>query len=475
MNARAIEFTSGEMTQLRLPPQQPEAEASILGSLLLDNTGYDRVVDLLSADDFYKPEYQFVFRSIVALLNAGKPADVVTVAAELQRQSPVAGADMALLNELAQFVPSPAHLRRYAELVRECSLRRKLIATSGLIASSAFDPQGKSAEGLLDEAVQMLIGMNPESRAAEWEAIDASLVVELDRIQARADGAPVPTDNDVIPTGIHALDEMLDGGLRPGQLIIIGARPGMGKSAIADTIGLNVAMKLQLAVGKFSMEMQNREGAQRALASVGHVPLQALRRPERMRDADWRRLVDGVEALRGAPFYSNERGGLNINQIRAQARRLSKSKGLSLMVVDYLQLMSGTDPKAPRTYQLEEASRGLKALAKELRIPVIALAQVNRGVEREANPMPRMSDLKDCGAIEQDADVILFLHRQEVTNASDDQQWRDYAKGYVAKQRGGRTGYVHLLYSGENTRFADWPTGRPLPADRPQPHVRGLR
>lgn len=474
MIVRTIESGWNDMDQLRLPPQQVEAEAAILGGLLLDSTAYDRVGDLLAANDFYRHEYRLIFSTIAALVNAGKPADVVTVAVELQRQGEGTGIDMAMLNELAQFVPSTANLRRYAELVRDSSLRRKLIAVSDVVASSAFDPKGKSAAMLMDEAAQMLVGMSPEAKVDEWEAIDASLLVEMDRIQARAEGTVTAADDEVIPTHISALDELLDGGLRAGQLIIIGARPGMGKSALGDTIGLNVAIREHISVGKFSMEMQNREGAQRALASVGHVPLHALRRPERMTDFDWGRLVEGVEGLRGVPFYSNEQAGLNISQIRSKARALAKSKGLGLLVVDYLQLMSGTDPKAPRTYQLEEASRGLKALAKELRIPVIALAQVNRSVEKELNPMPRMSDLKDCGAIEQDADVILFLHRPGVANPGED-EWKDYAKGHVAKHRGGRTGYVDLLYVGENTRFGDWPSTRPLPISRVQPKAGGLR
>jgi replicative DNA helicase len=222
-------------------------------------------------------------------------------------------------------------------------------------------------------------------------------------------------------------------------------------------------MHLGLPVGKFSMEMQNHEGGQRALSAVGRIPLHALRRPERMSNEQWSSLTGGIEKLRHIPFYSNERGGLNINQIRAKARALRRRHGLRLLLVDYLQLMSGTDARAPRTYQLEEASRGLKSLAKELGIPVIALVQVLRGVEKETDQMPRMSDIKDCGAIEQDADVILFLDRPIVAKPDLGDEWKHYARARVAKQRGGRTGNLDFMYVGENTRFLDWPRDMPAP------------
>jgi replicative DNA helicase len=185
-----------------------------------------------------------------------------------------------------------------------------------------------------------------------------------------------------------------------------------------------------------------------------------------MSDDNWTRLTEAVETLRQIPFYSNQRGGLNINQLRAKARALQRKRGLRMLIVDYLQLMSGTDQRAPRTYQLEEASRGLKSLAKELAIPILCLAQVNRGVEKEVNQMPRLSDLKDSGAIEQDADVVLFLHRAIVTKPDLSDEWRPYAHAHVAKQRGGRTGYLDLMYVGENTRFMDWPHGTPIPTSQ---------
>lgn len=455
-----------DLAALRIPPHSIEAESSVLGGLLMENRSWDRIGDLLTEADFYRHEHKLTFAAISALINAAKPADVVTVYAELQKAGTaeqVGG--LAYLNSLAQFVPSAGNVRRYAEIVRERSILRRLIGAADEISATAFNVQGKGVDSVLDDAVAKVMAIDPESAGDDWESMERMVVNELDMITARADGDDPDRPVDFIATGLSDLDEILDGGLRAGQLVIIGARPGMGKTAIADTIGVNVARRDE-PVGKFSMEMQNHEGGQRALSNVGRIPLHALRRPERMSNEHWSRLSTAVETLRGIPFYSNDKGGLNINQVRTKARALKRRHGLRLLIVDYLQLMSGTDPRAPRTYQLEEASRGLKALAKELSIPVIALVQVNRGVEKEQDPMPRMSDIKDCGAIEQDADVIVFLHRPIVAAPDLSPEWKHYARASVAKQRGGRTGQLDLLYVGENTRFADWPANQPIPTNQ---------
>jgi replicative DNA helicase len=466
------------IAQLRIPPHSIEAESSVLGGLLLDNAAWDRVGDLLTDSDFYRYEHRLIFVAIGQLINATKPADIVTVFTQLEadgKGQEVGG--LAYLNSLAQYVPSAGNIRRYAEVIRERSILRKLVAVSDEIATKAFNAQGTPVDVIVDEAMQKVLAISPDAAGDEWESMETMIVRELDMIQERADRSGNSRDADYMPTGLRDLDEILDGGMRPGQLIIVGARPGMGKSAIADTIGLHVAMNLELSVGKFSMEMQNREGGQRALSSIGRIPLHALRRPERMSNEDWSSLSRGVDRLRPIPFYSNERGGLNINQLRAKARALRRKFGLRLLTVDYLQLMSGTDSRAPRAYQLEEASRGLKSLAKELQIPVLCLAQVSRTVEKENDQMPRLSDLKDSGAIEQDADIVVFLHRAIVTKPNLGDEWKYYAKAHVAKQRGGRTGYIDLMYVGENTRFKDWPLDTPVPTNAVQvakPSTRGM-
>jgi replicative DNA helicase len=467
MNDRVPEYLlADDVAQLRIPPHSLEAESSVLGSLLMDNGGWDRIGDLLTDVDFYRHEHRTIFATVRALINAAKPADVVTVFAELQKsgQAQQVGG-LAYLNSLAQFVLSAGNIRRYAEIVRERSILRRLIAAADEISSTAFNTQGKGVDGVLDEAMAKVMAINPEAAGDDWESMEQMVVQELDLINDRAEGRDSQRAADFIPTGLGGLDEILDGGMRPGQLIIVGARPGMGKSALADTIGLHAA-RMGFPVGKFSMEMQNHEGGQRAIAATARIPLHALRRPERMSQEHWSSLSRGIDDLRLLPFYSNDKGGLNINQVRAKARALRRRFGLKLLIVDYLQLMSGTDPRAPRTYQLEEASRGLKSLAKELSIPVIALVQVNRAVEKEVDQMPRMSDIKDCGSIEQDADIILMLDRPIQRKTDLDAEWKYYAKGAVVKQRGGRSGVVDFTYIGENTRFFDWPSDEPVPTSQ---------
>jgi replicative DNA helicase len=474
MNTIDVHGFVGGIPGLRIPPHSLEAESTVLGALLLTNSAWDRVADLLTTEDFYRLEHRLIYLAIGQLINSAKPADVLTVYDQLQRSGKAEDCGgYAYLNSLAQFVPSASNIRRYAEIVRERSMLRNLVCASEEIAHAALNPQNKPVDNIVDEAMQKILAVCPHVVSDEWESMNQLIIRQLDDLQLQSDDA-IDAAPDCIATGLSAIDELLDGGMRPGQLIVIGARPGMGKSAMADTIGLHVAMRARLPVGKFSMEMQNRESGQRALAAAGRVPLHALRRQQLMTNEDWSNLTRGAEDLRDIPFYSNERGGLNINQLRAKARGLHRKHGLRLLLVDYLQLMSGTDPRAPRTYQLEEASRGLKSLAKELSIPVIALAQVNRAVDREVDPMPRMSDLKDCGAIEQDADVILLLHRPIVSKPDLGQEWQRYAKAHLAKQRGGRTGYMHFQYVGENTRFSDWPADAAIPSKRDSEPTRRL-
>jgi replicative DNA helicase len=462
---------AGQVAQLRIPPHSVEAESAVLGSMLLDNSAWDRVGDLLTDSDFYRYEHRLVFAAIGALINATKPADVLTVYEELKtRGHAVEVGGIAYLNSLAQYVSSAHNIRKHAETVRERAIQRKLIHAADEIATKAFNPQGQPVDALLDESMQKVLAISPDVVQDEWVGMDAMVVRLLDDIQERCDNPEAGRGADYIPTGIIDLDAMLDGGVRPGQYIVIGARPSMGKSAMADTMGLHVAMNEGLTVGKFSMEMQNEENVQRAMASVASIPLHQIRRPDQMTDESWPKLTEGVEMLKNVAFFTNDTGGLNINQVRAKARALRSKHGLKLLIVDYIQLMSGVDPRANRNTQLEEASRGLKALAKELRIPVIALAQVNRGVEKEGvtweSQWPRMSDLKDCGSLEQDADIIMFLMRPKVAQPNLGDEWADYAKLRVAKQRGGRTGHVHLQYFGANTRFRDWPEGRQVPSSK---------
>jgi replicative DNA helicase len=465
MNARSDIPWDGEASQLRVPPHSLEAESSVLGALLLDAAAWDRVGDLLVDGDFYRHEHKLIYAAIGSLANASKPADVVTVFAHLQRHgkdSEMGG--IVYLNQLAQYTPSPGNLRRYAEIVRERSVLRKLISAADEIATNAFNTEGKGVEAVLDAAMQKVMSISPDAAADEWEGTDTGMVELLDRIQAAADGTAEP---DFIPTGLTDLDERLDGGMRPGELIIVGARPSMGKSALALSIGMNVAIDQGLTVGMFSMEMPKAQVMNRAMSLVSRIHLSRIKRAERLKDYDWPAITRTVETLRRVNFQVSDRSGVNINQLRARARGLRRKHGkLGCLIVDYLGLMDGTDPKMPRVYQLEEITKGLKALAKELGCPILLLVQVNRKVDERPDPIPLLADLRDSGSIEQDADIVIFVHRPIKAKPDLSDEWKYYAKVSIAKSRDGEPGYLDLMYVGENTHFMDWPEGTPIPTNQ---------
>ncbi len=455
-----------QVAQLRVPPHSIEAESSVLGGLLLDNGAWDRVGDLLNDTDFYRHEHRQIYAAIAVLVNSNKPADVVSVFVHLQNDGKAGEAGgLAYLNQLAQYVPSAANIRRYAEIVRERSILRGLVAASDEIATAAFNPQGKAVATILDEA-ERRIGAIAEQRSGpdEWEAVEAGMVKLLDRIQDAATGEAKP---DFTPTGLSDLDEMLDGGLRGGELVILGARPSMGKTAMAFSIAENVALREGLPVAVFSLEMPKPQLNTRLLSMRSRIHLGILRRPERVRDMHWTKLTTAIEELRHAPIHINDEMGLNINQVRSKTRALRRRIGrIGLVVIDYLGLMSGVDPKQPRAYQLEEITKGLKGLAKELGCAVICLAQINRVVESRTDRMPQLSDLRDSGAIEQDADIVVFLHREIVVAPDLTDEWKYYCKGFVAKARDAKTGYFDLMYVGENVRFDNWPAGMAIPTSK---------
>ncbi|NDZ11509.1 replicative DNA helicase [Variovorax sp. WS11] len=454
-----------QVAQLRVPPHSIEAESSVLGGLLLDNGGWDRVADLLLDSDFYRHEHKLVYAAIGSLVNSMRAADVVTVFSELERAGKATDVGgMAYLHSLAQYTPGPGNLRRYAEIVRERSILRKLISAADEIATTAFNTQGKGVDVVLDAAMQKVMGISPDASGDDWEGMDSGMVELLDRIQAASDGTAPP---DFIPTGLKDLDEQLDGGMRPGELWVLGARPSMGKSALALTIGVNVALNEGLVVGMFSMEMPKAQVMNRAMSLVSHIHLSRIKRPERLKDYDWPAITSSVEKLRQINFHVSDRSGVNINQLRARARGLRRRHGkLGCLIVDYLGLMDGTDPKMPRVYQLEEVTKGLKALAKELATPILLLAQVNRKVDERPDPMPILADLRDSGSIEQDADIVVFVHRPIKSKPDLAPEWKYYAKVSVAKARDAEPGFLDLMYVGENTRFMDWPEETPIPTNQ---------
>src|SRR5512133_1409480 len=370
----AVPFDYGQdaqVAQLRIPPHSIEAESSVLGGLLLDNGAWDRVNDLLTERDFYRYEHRMVFTALGALINATKPADVITVFEQLQNQGKAEEiGGLVYLNSLAQYVPSAGNIRRYAEIVRERSILRKLVAASDEISTNAFNPKGRAVAAILDEAEQKIFTIGEEGARTRqgFQAMDSLVVALLDRVQEMADN---PNDVTGVPTRFYALDRMT-AGFQAGDLVVLAARPSMGKTALAINIAEHVALNEGLPVAVFSMEMGAAQLAVRIVGSIGRIN-QGHLRTGKLTDAQWPRLTEAIEKLRTISLHIDETAGLTSSELRANARRLSRQCGkLGLIVVDYLQLMSGSNGSdaEDRATELGEISRGLKMLAKELKCPV---------------------------------------------------------------------------------------------------------
>ncbi|MBC7700755.1 replicative DNA helicase [Aquabacterium sp.] len=452
-------LSSDEVSRLRVPPHSIEAEQSVLGGLLLDNSAWDRAADLLSEDDFYRHEHQLIFKAIHQMINASKPADVITVYENLQnlgKSTDIGG--IAYLNALAQSVPSAANMRRYAEIVRERAVLRKLVTASDEIASAAFSPQGKAVSAILDEAESKILKIGEEGNRNKqgFHSMDKLVVSLLDRVQELADNGA--EDVTGVRTGYVEMDSMT-AGLQKGDLIVLAARPSMGKTAFALNIGENVAVNEGLPVAVFSMEMGASQLALRMVGSIGRINQQNLR-TGRLSDDEWGRLSETVDKLKTANVFIDETAALTSSELRSRARRLARQFGgtLGLIIVDYLQLMSGSSGNEEnRATVIGEISRGLKALAKELQCPVIALSQLNRSVETRPDKRPMMSDLRESGAIEQDADVIMFIYRDEYYNKESKEP--GVAEIIIGKQRNGPVGTVKLAFVKSNTRFENLAPG----------------
>jgi replicative DNA helicase len=441
-----------EVSRLRVPPHSVEAAQSVLGGLLLDTLAWDRAGDLLTEHDFYRYEHRLIFAAIGALVAGSKPADVITVFEQLQGLGKAQDCGgLAYLNALAQSVPSAANMRRYAEIVRERSILRKLIAASDDIATSAFNPQGRAVSTVLDEAESKIfqIGEEGSRQKQGFQSIDKLVVDLIDRVQELHDnGAEEVTG---VRTGFYELDRMT-AGLQKGDLIVLAARPSMGKTAFALNIAEHVAVQEGLPVLVFSMEMGASQLALRLVGSLGRINQQNLR-TGRLDSGEWERLTDSVERLGRVQLHIDETAGLTASELRARARRMARQFGtLGLIVIDYLQLMSGSGGNEEnRATVLGEISRGLKALAKELQCPVIALSQLNRSVETRQDKRPMMSDLRESGAIEQDADIIMFIYRDDYYDKESKKQ--GVAEIIIAKQRNGPVGTVDLTFLKPLTRF----------------------
>jgi replicative DNA helicase len=436
---------------LKVPPHSIEAEQSVLGALLLDNNSLDMVAALLREVDFYRSEHAIIFQAISKLVNDNKPADVLTVHEELKTYGIAENFGITYLNQLASNTPSSANIRGYAQIISDRSILRRLIQTADSIANAAFSPE-KGVRTILDEAEARILAINQEGgRQNDYHEIEKLMTETVQRIQelyARGGSNEITG----VATGFIDLDRMTSG-LQKGDLVIVAGRPSMGKTSFAMNIAEHVAIKEGLPVLIFSMEMSASQLAARMLGSVGKVN-QGRLRTGRLNDEEWPRVTQSIGLLTKAPMLIDETGSLNSLELRARARRMARKYGnVGLIVIDYLQLMSGKSSGATenRATEISEISRSLKSLAKEMQCPVIALSQLNRSLENRENKRPMMSDLRESGAIEQDADVILFIYRDEVYHPETDAV--GIAEVIIGKQRNGPIGPVKLSWQGEFTKF----------------------
>jgi replicative DNA helicase len=448
------------LDSLKLPPNSVEAEQSVLGGLLLENEALDKIADVLSEVDFYRHDHRLIYHHICKLIEQSRPADIVTVAESLENSAELSSVGgIAYLGALAQNTPTAANIRRYAEIVRERSIMRKLVEVGSGIAESAYSPQGRDAQQLLDEAEAKIFKIAESGNRSSQGFVDMKSLLpavadRIDYLYQRENQGAVTG----VPTGFDDLDERTSG-FQPGDLIIVAGRPSMGKTAFSLNIAENVALDTKLPVAVFSMEMGATQLATRMIGSVGRLDQHRMRNGN-LEDDDWVRLTTALGKLNDAPIYIDEGAGLSSFDVRARARRLHRQCGkLGLIVVDYLQLMAGTSGRASenRATEISEISRSLKSLAKELDVPVVALSQLNRSVEQRPDKRPVMSDLRESGAIEQDADLILFIYRDEVYNP--DSEDKGTAEIIIAKQRNGPIGRVRLTFLGQHTRFENFVSG----------------
>jgi replicative DNA helicase len=452
---RALEdgvTTGGPEQRLKVPPHSIEAEQSLLGGLMLDHKSWDKVADVVSADDFYRKDHRLIFAAIASLAEDTNPCDVVTVSEWLDNRSELESAGgLEYLASLANETPGAANARSYAKILRERSMLRALITAGNEISGAAFSSDGRTAAEIVDEAESLVfeIAECGSRGRSGFKSLKQILPEAVDRIDVlhQSDG-----DITGISSGYNEFDK-LTAGLQGGDLIIVAGRPSMGKTTFAVNVAENAAIGAKVPTAIFSMEMPSQQLAFRMISSLGRVDQTHLR-TGKFPDEDWSRINTAVQLMSEAPIFIDDTPGLSPTEIRARARRLQREHGLGLIVIDYLQLMAVPGSKENRATEISEISRSLKALAKELSVPVIALSQLNRSVEQRTDKRPVMSDLRESGAIEQDADLIIFIYREEVYNQ--DTPRKGIADISIAKQRNGPIGDFPLTFVGRYTKFENW-------------------
>ncbi|MBV1951471.1 MAG: replicative DNA helicase [Cycloclasticus sp.] len=438
---------------LRLPPYSLQAEQSVLGGLMLDNQCWDKVADKVSIEDFYRKDHRLIFESITELARRDEPFDVVTISEILGQTGELDSVGgLAYLAALANDTPSAANIVSYADIVRQRSVRRQLIHIGNEIADSGFDTEGRDINELLDTAESKVFKIAEQGAKGQkgFESIKDLLGKAVDRITELHENQEVITG---VSSGFTDLDEMMSG-LQPSDLIIVAGRPSMGKTSFAMNLAENVGIQSGMPVAVFSMEMPGDALAMRMMSSLGRIDQHKVRTGQ-LEDDEWPRMQSSINLLAEAKVFIDDTPALSPIEVRARARRLMKENGqLGLIVLDYLQLMQSPSKSESRVAEISDISRSLKALAKELDVPVIALSQLNRNLEQRPNKRPVMSDLRESGSIEQDADVIIFIYRDEVYNEDSDS--KGVAEIIIGKQRNGPIGTCRLSFLGQYTRFENY-------------------
>lgn len=437
------------VADFKVPPHSIEAEQSVLGGLMLDSQAFDKIADIIHEEQFYRNEHRLIFQAMEKLAQHNKPFDVLTTSETLKTLEKLdeSGGDIYLF-ELAKNTPSVANIVAYAEIVRERFVLRKLISTTNEIADIAFHPEGRTSSEILDNAESKIFNISENSqRGAGPVPLSELLASATDKIDEL-----FHSDNAItgMTTGFNDLDEMTSG-LQQGDMVIVAGRPSMGKTTFAMNIAENAAIKSDKPVLIFSLEMPGDHLAMRMMSSLGRIDQHKVR-TGKLTDDDWPRLASAVSMLSEAKMFIDDTAALSPMELRARARRVAKEHGqLGLIVIDYLQLMTVPGTNENRTNEISEISRSLKAIAKELNVPVVALSQLNRSLEQRQDRRPVMSDLRESGAIEQDADVIMFIYRDDVYNENSED--KGMAEIIIAKQRNGPIGKVRLTFLGQFTRF----------------------
>ena len=457
-------FTNPPPSGRMLPPQNIEAEQAVLGTVLIQDKALLKVIDLLQPGDFYRDAHKSIYAAMMALFDKHEPHDLITVTGLLSDQNKledVGGA--AYLASLTDIIPFTGTLVHHARIIRKKSILRRLIQTSTEVAARCYDAQD-DIDTLVDEAEKTIFEIAHSKKGEGFQPMSSVVPKAFDRINRLFDKQEHITG---VATGYDELDR-ITAGLQPAEMIILAARPSMGKTALAMNIVQHAAMIGKVPVAVFSLEMSVESLALRMLCSLGPIDSQRIR-TGRLIDSDWPKLTRATGMLSEAPIYIDDTPGLTVLEMRAKARRLKSEQDLGLIVVDYLQLMQGKSSSENRAQEISDISRSLKAMAKELNVPVLALSQLNRSLENRTDKRPQLADLRESGAIEQDADVIMFIYRDEVYNRAEGNPNRGLAEIIVGKQRNGPTGVIKLSFLGEYTKFENY--SNRAPDFRPEPNM----